>query len=67
MLRRSHPAKLIVAAPVSSLLAAERIAEEVDEFVCLYTPSPFNGVGQFYRDFSQVEDEEVAALLKDLP
>lgn len=67
MLRRSHPDKLIVAVPVSSLLAAERIAEEVDEFVCLHTPSPFDGVGRFYGDFSQVEDEEVAALLKDLP
>lgn len=67
MIRRNHPDKLIVAVPVSSLLAAERIAEEVDEFVCLYTPSPFDGVGRFYRDFSQVEDEEVAALLKDIP
>lgn len=66
MLRSKKPRKLIVAVPVASIQAAERIKEEVDEFICLYTPSPFYGIGRFYQDFSQVEDEEVTALLKDL-
>jgi predicted phosphoribosyltransferase len=35
--------------------------------VCLETPTWFQAVGQFYRDFPQVEDEEVMALLKDRP
>jgi predicted phosphoribosyltransferase len=65
MLRRKNPRKLIVAVPVSSVDAAERIGKEVDEFVCLQTPFPFLGVGRFYQDFSQTTDQEVINLLKD--
>ena len=66
MLRSKQPRKLIVAVPVASVQAVERIQKEVDELICLYTPSPFFGIGRFYQDFSQVEDEEVTALLKEL-
>jgi predicted phosphoribosyltransferase len=66
MLRRRHPGKLIVAVPVASAQAADRISKEVDEFVCLYTPFPFYGVGRFYEDFSQTTDEEVKELLNEL-
>ena len=65
MLRRKNPKRLIVAVPVSSVQAAERIEKEVDELVCLHTPVPFFGVGRFYKDFSQTSDEEVINLLKD--
>lgn len=66
MLRRKQPRKLIVAVPVCSQEAAERIEKEVDDFICLYKPSPFYGVGMHYADFTQVDDEEVMALLKEL-
>jgi putative phosphoribosyl transferase len=66
MLRNKKPRKLVVAVPVASRQAAERIEKEVDEFICLYTPSPFYGVGRFYHDFSQVEDDEVTNLLREL-
>ena len=66
MLRNKQPGKLVVAVPVASREAAERIRQEVDDFICLYAPSPFFGVGRFYRDFSQVEDKEIMKLLKDL-
>lgn len=66
MLRRKNPRKLIVAVPVSSQEAAERIRRVVDEFICLHTPFPFYGVGRFYKDFSQTTDEEVIALLQEL-
>ncbi len=66
MLRRKNPRKLVVAVPVSSGDAAERISREVDEFICLHTPTPFYGVGRFYKDFSQTTDDEVIALLKEL-
>jgi len=52
--------------PVASVEAAERLTKEVDDFICLYTPSPFYGVGRFYADFTQTTDEEVIALLKEL-
>ncbi len=66
MLRRKNPRKLVVAVPVSSREAAERIKKVVDEFICLHTPTPFYGVGRFYKDFSQTTDEEVIALLQEL-
>ena len=31
---------------------------------CLAAPGGFEAVGQYYRDFRQVEDAEVAALLR---
>jgi putative phosphoribosyl transferase len=66
MLRAKNPKKLVVAVPVASRQAAENIKKEVDDFICLYTPEPFYGVGRFYNDFSQTTDEEVSALLKEL-
>lgn len=53
MLRSKHPKKLVVAVPVASIEAVERIKKEVDNFICLYTPELFFGVGGFYEDFSQ--------------
>jgi putative phosphoribosyl transferase len=38
----------------------------VDEFICLHTPYPFFSIGNFYEDFSQVEDNEVIQLLQEL-
>jgi len=73
ILRNKQPAKIVVAVPVSSEKAAERIrtaAERirtvVDEFICLQTPYPFFAIGNFYEDFSQVEDDEVIQLLQEL-
>ena len=66
MLRNKKPKKLVVAVPVASAEAAERISQEVDDFICLYTPEPFFGVGRFYHDFTQTTDEEVMMLLKEL-
>lgn len=64
LLRAKNPKKIIVAVPVSSVEAAMQISKEADEFICLYTPKPFYGVGRFYKDFSQTSDEEVKLLLK---
>ena len=62
-LRQLGPAHLIVAVPVAAPPTSARVAEEVDDLVCLATPEPFYGVGQFYADFSQTSDEEVRALV----
>lgn len=66
MLRSGNPGKLVVAVPVASEQATERISKEVDEFVCLYTPFPFYGVGRFYTDFTQTTNEEVKTLLNEI-
>lgn len=56
-------AKIIVAVPVSPVETLQEIKALVDEVVCLYTPSLFQAIGQFYGEFYPVEDEEVISLL----
>jgi predicted phosphoribosyltransferase len=63
--RTMAPAKLIVAVPVAPAETCERLADEVDEIVCVATPEPFGAVGQFYDDFSEVHDEDVIRLLAE--
>ena len=61
--RRHQPQKLICAVPVASAEALRRITPLADEVVCLSVPPDFEGVGQFYRHFPQIDDDEVIALL----
>lgn len=63
-LRQQQPAKLVCAVPVAPPDTLVNVRELADEVVCLQAPEFFQAVGQFYRDFPQVEDEEVIALLK---
>jgi predicted phosphoribosyltransferase len=63
-LKREGLAKLVVAVPVAPPDTAREIAPTVDEWVCLDTPERFAAVGQFYRDFTQVSDDEVVESLK---
>jgi putative phosphoribosyl transferase len=62
--RRQKPNRLILAVPVAPSETIEALRSEADEIVCLETPSDFYAVGQFYRDFHQVSDEEVREILK---
>lgn len=56
--------RVVLAVPVAPEVTV-RIAEgTADEVVCLESPSPFFGVGEWYDDFSQVLDEDVVALLQ---
>src|SRR5687768_12161913 len=63
-LREAGAAKIFVAVPVGSALACEKIRQEADDLVCLYTPEPFFGVGQWYDNFMETPDEEVLTLLR---
>lgn len=63
-LKQEKIAKLVVALPVASQEAEREIAPTVDEWVCLQTPAGFMAVGNYYYDFTQVEDEDVVAMLK---
>ncbi len=57
--------RLVVAVPVSSRDTADELTTMADEFVCLYAPSDFLAVGNYYRDFAQVTDDEVVKILKE--
>lgn len=60
-------ARVVLAVPVAAAETARELASLVDELVCGATPAYFVAVGQFYRDFSQVSDDDVAALLSTPP
>jgi putative phosphoribosyl transferase len=62
-LRQMQPTTLVIAAPVAPWETVIRLKSEADEVVCAAIPETFYGVGQFYRDFSQVSDQEVVELL----
>jgi len=62
-LRQMKPARIVVAVPVAPASTCDHLRGEVDELICLATPEPFYGVGQFYYDFSQVSDQDVNELL----
>jgi putative phosphoribosyl transferase len=61
--RRAGSAQAILAVPVAPRQARAMLESEADQLVVLSTPDPFFAVGQWYRDFEQVSDEEVVALL----
>jgi putative phosphoribosyl transferase len=63
-LRGFSPLKIVVAVPVAPEGIRRQFAEAVDEVVCVMTPEPFTAVGAGYRDFTQVEDDEVTSLLQ---
>ena len=64
-LHRRQPARLVLAVPVAPHDALRRLRAEVDQIVCLATPQPFRAVGVHYRDFHQVDDDEVMAALAE--
>ncbi|WP_243032262.1 phosphoribosyltransferase [Thermus altitudinis] len=56
------PRRVVVAVPVASPDAVERLKDQA-EVVALSTPPDFAAVGAYYMDFGEVTDEEVEALL----
>ncbi|HZD49045.1 MAG TPA: phosphoribosyltransferase [Silvibacterium sp.] len=63
-LRQMKPKKLVVAAPIAPISTSRWLRSVTDECVVLSTPGDFYAVGQFYRHFSQVSDEEVIDLFR---
>lgn len=62
-LRQHHPAKIVVAVPVSAPRTAASLQRVADRVVCVHTPEPFHAVGLYYQNFEQTTDDEVRALL----
>lgn len=55
--------EVIVAVPVASRQAIERLQTEAGRVISLLVPEPFAAVGYWYEDFRQTDDEEVRRLL----
>jgi len=62
--RARQPQRLVCAIPVAAPDSLDRVRPLADEVVCLGAPREFYAVGQFYREFGQVEDAEVIAILR---
>lgn len=64
--RARGAARVVLAVPVA---APDTLAafDAADEIICVTAPSDFMAVGQFYVDFTQVEDDEVVRLLGGYP
>ena len=63
-LKQKGVEKIVLAVPVAAPETLKNLSREVSEVVCLYTPSVFMAVGQFYRIFNQTSDDEVIKLLQ---
>ncbi|MEV4535613.1 phosphoribosyltransferase family protein [Asanoa sp. NPDC049518] len=55
--------QVVLAVPVGSTRALNTLLPLVDELVCPLRPAAFGAVSEFYDDFHQVTDAEVAAAL----
>ena len=62
-LREQKVKKVILAVPVAPKDTVEELKPLVDKVIVLDTPDDFSSVGQFYRYFPQVTDEEVVNLI----
>ena len=62
-LRPQQPAELVVAVPVAPRDTLARLRAEADAVVCLEAPQDFYAIGAWYRDFGQLDDDQVRALL----
>jgi putative phosphoribosyl transferase len=63
--RAAGAKQIIVAVPVGAPDRIDAIRPLCDRVVCLQEPEAFWAIGQFYRNFEQVEDERVVELLRD--
>ena len=62
--RQQMARRVIMAAPVASVSAVERLLRAADEVVVVFTDPALAAVGQCYQAFPQTDDAEVIALLR---
>jgi predicted phosphoribosyltransferase len=62
-MRRRGAGRIVAAVPVASADALGLLHREADQVECLIAPASFESVGDWYRDFEQTSDTEVAVLL----
>ncbi len=64
--REAGASNVVLAVPVASPDSLERIETEADAVVALKTPEDFRAVGQYYRNFGQVSDEEAISYFDEV-
>jgi len=61
--KKQKPKQIIVAIPVGPKETIDQINNVVDKVVVLQAPVYFNAVGEFYREFDQVDDYKVQEIM----
>lgn len=64
LLRKNDPGKIIVAAPVASKAAVNRLNLQVQRVEAGLVPNHFDGVGSYYQHFEEVDDREIRHYLQ---
>lgn len=63
---RAHGARrVLVATPVAPPDTVAKLRSDADDVYAVFTPTRFWAIGEFYTDFTQTRDEEVARLLAE--
>ncbi len=62
--RVHRPARVVVAVPVAAAQTIQRMRGSADDVVAVIVARGLGGVGQWYDDFRQTDDEEVRELLR---
>ena len=63
-LHHLRPKRIVIAVPVAPPSACVELGKLVDEVVCIAMPELFFAIGQWYEEFPQITDEEVAEMLE---
>jgi putative phosphoribosyl transferase len=63
-IRRRGPKRVIVATTVAARDTVRDLEKLADQVFCLLTPDRFESVGQHYRDFRQLSDEDVVRVMR---
>ena len=66
-LREAGASRVVLAAPVAPAELLPALREVADDVVIVHPSDNLIAVGRFYRDFHQLDDEEVVAILKQHP
>jgi putative phosphoribosyl transferase len=62
--RAQLPKQVIIAAPVASKQACERLKKEAEQIEVIRNPSDFIAVEQFYQHFAAVSDSQIEEIAK---
>ncbi|MFB6197832.1 MAG: phosphoribosyltransferase [Halobacteriaceae archaeon] len=64
--RQSTAESVMLAVPVASPRALKELEGEADRIISIQAPEHFRAVGQFYRSFEQVSDEQARVYLRGI-
>jgi hypothetical protein len=64
---RQKPKELIVAVPVTTRESVDKLSQVADRIIVIHCCSSYDNVGEHYRDFTEVRDDEVERLMKKSP